>query len=216
MKYIEKLTMRHYARLQIQESILNNELKPGERIVETKIAEQLGISQSPVREAIRELETMGLVETKPFYGCFVKVLTKKEIGDIYAIRAHLEMFATREATNRISKENLKNLRKILEKMKLAVKKNKVQEYTELDIKFHNIIIKAADNIMLSKFWSLGIPLWTYVTTKRITYKDLRDQINTHEAIYNSMIKHESEEAALKAKENVEELYKKVFSKIYIN
>ncbi|MHB8276992.1 MAG: GntR family transcriptional regulator [Candidatus Humimicrobiaceae bacterium] len=216
MKSINKLTMRHDVRLQIQESILNNELKPGDRIVETKIAEQMGVSQSPVREAIRELELMGLIESKPFLGCFVKVLTKKDIGDIYMMRAELEMFATREATKKITNEKLKILGEVLEKMRIAVDNNAIRDFTELDIEFHKIIIEAADNIMLRRFWALGIAQWTYVTTNRITLDDFHDLIDKHQAIYNSMMKHNSAEAAMKAKNNVEELYKKILSKIRIS
>ncbi|KZL89263.1 GntR family transcriptional regulator [Clostridium magnum] len=77
MNSIKKSTLRNEVSRKIRELIFNNELKRGERIVETRIAKELGVSQSPVREAIRKLELMGLIENKPFLGCFVKKLTKK-------------------------------------------------------------------------------------------------------------------------------------------
>ena len=215
MKNIKKLTMRHDVRLQIQESILNNELKPGDRLIETKIAEQLGVSQSPVREAIRELELMGLIESKPFLGCFVKVLTRKDISDIYMMRAELEEFATREATKKITDTELGNLKELIEKMNLAVDNKEVKEFTELDVEFYRIIVEVADNIMLTRFWNLGLVQWSYVTTSRITDEDFHFIMKNHFAMYESMAKHDSETAAMRAKNNVLELSEKVNSKISV-
>ena len=81
------------------DAILSGELAPGERIVETRWARELGVSQSPIREAIRELELIGLVENIPYKGCIVRKLTSKDIVDTYKIRIALETMAVCEYRN---------------------------------------------------------------------------------------------------------------------
>ena len=77
----------------LMEAIVSGELAPGERIVETRWAKELGVSQSPIREAIRELEMIGLVENIPYKGCIVRKLTRKDIEDTYKVRIALETMA---------------------------------------------------------------------------------------------------------------------------
>jgi DNA-binding GntR family transcriptional regulator len=81
----------------IREAIAAGDLKPGDRIVETQWAKDLGVSQSPVREAIRELEMMGLVENIPYQGCFVRTATKQDMKDAYRVRMYLEMLGVQDA-----------------------------------------------------------------------------------------------------------------------
>ena len=81
----------------LMEAIVSGELAPGERIVETRWAKELGVSQSPIREAIRELEMIGLVENIPYKGCIVRKLTRKDIEDTYKVRIALETMAICEA-----------------------------------------------------------------------------------------------------------------------
>ena len=87
----------------IKETILTGELKPGDRIVESRLAQELGVSQAPVREALRELEFSGLVEQKPFSGTYVKQVTVKEIRQFYEVRAALERLGAECAAQRMNK-----------------------------------------------------------------------------------------------------------------
>ena len=96
-----RITKRPLCREEIEEALMeasiSGELAPGERIVETRWAKELGVSQSPIREAIRELEMIGLVENIPYKGCIVRKLTRKDIIDTYQIRIALETMAIGEA-----------------------------------------------------------------------------------------------------------------------
>ncbi len=210
------MTMRDEVRIRIQDAILNKRLAPGERIVETKIAEELGVSQSPVREAIRELELMGLVESKPFLGTYVKVMTKKDINDVYVMRAELEEYATTEATKNIDEKSLENLKNLLIKMDASVKNKNFEEYTKYDNEFHKAILEAADNSMLERFWKLGLLQWTFVTTSRITEKDFKLEIKIHNEIYESMVKRDAQKAGSQAKDNVLKLKDKILLKIKLD
>lgn len=213
MKSINKNTLRVDVCQRIRESIINNELKPGERIVETQIAKQLGVSQSPVREAIRELEHMGLIENKPFLGCFVKKLTKKDIVDAYKLRASLEMLAASEAAKNITDDQLAEMEELIEKMKAAAKDKDVNEFVELDIAFHKMIVKISDNALLEKMWDMvNLSQWTFITTK-ISERSLPELADRHLDIFMSLKNRDKEEAWKCMKVHIEELGDEVISKI---
>lgn len=216
MKYIHKKTLRDEVRIKIQEAILNGKLVSGERIIETKIAEELGVSQSPVREAIRELTLMGLVENAPFTGTYVRVVTKKYVEDIYVMRAELEEYATREATRHMGEEELEKLRLVLEQMENSVRDKNVDDFTRYDNEFHKVILETANNSLLERFWELGLPHWTYVTTCRMVDDDFETEMEIHYDIYESMANRDALKAAKLAKENVLALKDKILAKINLD
>lgn len=148
----------------IQEGIISGEIRSGERLVETKVAKQLGISQSPVREALRELEVMGLVEIRPYSGCFVLPMDEKKLEQIYSLRALLETFAAREGITQITDEALDNMEQTLRNMESAADAEDKLELCSYDVEFHGTIVASANNPMLEKMWKLvGAPQWTAVT-----------------------------------------------------
>ena len=100
---------REEIRNAIREAIFSRELKPGDRIIETYWAKELGVSQGPVREAIRDLEAMGLVETVPFKGSRVRSLTEKDIRDNYSVRICLESKSIRDAIQNLDDDALEAL-----------------------------------------------------------------------------------------------------------
>ena len=213
MKHIQKSTLRQDVSDRIRESIFNNELKPGERIVETKIAKELGVSQSPVREAIMELELMGLIETKPFIGSYVKVLSKKDIEDAYKLRAYLEMLAASEAAQNITDMQLKAMEELLKKMRSAAETHRIKEFIELDISFHRLIVTIADNTLLKRMWEqVNIAQWTFISTKT-TKRSLPDLADRHEQIYRSLKARDSEEASQCIRSHIEELKDDVLSEM---
>ena len=99
---------------EIRDAIFAGELRPGDRIIETFWAKELGVSQGPVREAIRDLEALGLVETVPFKGSRVRTLTGKDVRDNYSVRICLESKSIRDAIVQLSDEELRGLAGALE------------------------------------------------------------------------------------------------------
>ena len=93
--------MRDQIKEVLLERILEGEYEPGDRLVETQIAQELGISQTPVREALRELETLRFVVSEPFKGTRVRLVSRQEILEIYPVRAALEEVAARSAAVRL-------------------------------------------------------------------------------------------------------------------
>ncbi len=97
----------------IREAIRNGKLKPGQRLIETQLAEEMQISRFPIREALRYLEKEGLVETKPFKGTYVAQLTEQDIGKLYSFRSALEELAVRILIENINPKKTRNSNPLL-------------------------------------------------------------------------------------------------------
>jgi len=131
----------------LRADIIKGTYKDGERLVEPKLAEMLGISRTPIREALRQLENEGFVEIVPRKGAVVKELTLKDIDDLYAIRANLEGLAAKQATENITDKDIEKLKIINEKFyKISSgKTNIIEEYLKYNIDFHNMFIVLSKN-----------------------------------------------------------------------
>ncbi len=137
----------------IKQAILSGELKPGERVVETRLARKLGVSQSPVREAIRELEIVGLIESRPYQGAFVRVVDKQGIIDAYKVRSALEIVAMQTIVHTITEAQLEELSTLMRKMERAGKEKEFELFIELDSLFHERIVEMANNELLLHLWN---------------------------------------------------------------
>lgn len=170
----------------IKETILTGELKPGDRIVESRLAQELGVSQAPVREALRELEFSGLVEQKPFSGTYVKQVTVKEIRQFYEVRAALERLGAECAAQRMNKEQYQELAMTMFSMEEAARDQDLSEYIKCDARFHDQIVAAANNDLLSRLWEqCNIRSWLHVGTS-LTGRDLPELASRHRRIFEAL------------------------------
>lgn len=145
--FIESKPLREKIADKIRTDIIKGVFKSGERLVEPKLAKNLGISRTPIREALRQLEGEGFIEIVPRRGAIVKELTIKDIDDLYAIKANLEGLAARQATVNLTEEELESLIMINKKFREIAEKNPevTDEYMKDNIDFHNIFIGASRN-----------------------------------------------------------------------
>jgi DNA-binding GntR family transcriptional regulator len=145
--FIESKPLREKIADKIRADIIKGVFKNGERLVEPKLAKNLGISRTPIREALRQLEGEGFIEIVPRRGAVVKELTIKDIDDLYAIKANLEGLAAWQATKNLTEEELESLIMINKKFKDIAEKNPsvTDEYLKDNIDFHNIFIAASRN-----------------------------------------------------------------------
>lgn len=134
----------------IKERILKGEYHIGEKLIENQVADELKVSRTPIREALRQLEKEGLVESVPNRGSFVLGLTKRDIEDIYAVRAAVEILAADWAVNRITEEELAGLREVFDLMDFYSKKQNSEKVLELNKEFHRIIYHASGSRFLSQ------------------------------------------------------------------
>ena len=156
MAVISRTVLREQVKDVLLQRIVSGELAPGDRLVETRIAQELGTSQAPVREALRDLELLRLVESEPFRGSRVRKFDEEEMTEVYPVRASLEELAARLATVNLDGD-VSALEIELEAMKKAVKQNDTQSLVEHDITFHRLIVEAAGNSVLEQCWkSLGV------------------------------------------------------------
>jgi DNA-binding GntR family transcriptional regulator len=143
--------------------ILSGHYAPGERLVETRIARELGTSQAPVREALRALELLHFVDSEPFRGARVREVSLAEILEVYPVRSALEEVAAREAAVRLG-GGIDALERELHAMRAAVAAEDVSGQVAHDVGFHRLIVEAAGNRTLLSLWdSLGIEGRTAVT-----------------------------------------------------
>lgn len=141
----EYLPLRDVVFQTLRQAILRGELEPGERLMEIHLAERLGVSRTPIREAIRKLELEGLVVMIPRRGAIVASITEKDLKDVLEVRRTLEMMAAEIACQRITPELLKELADAGEEFQQL---QNTDDYTSLaaaDVKFHDIIYAATDN-----------------------------------------------------------------------
>jgi DNA-binding GntR family transcriptional regulator len=144
--------------------ILQGELAPGSRIVETRVARRLGTSQAPVREALRDLATLGFVEIRPYQGSRVRQPTTGELGEAILVRGELEALAGRLAASRISEDELATLERLTAGMAEAARRGDPHDQALQNTEFHATIVAAAANRSLERLWKMLEPFGrTYVT-----------------------------------------------------
>jgi len=143
---VEKpLTLRERIVDFIKDSVVSGRLKPGERVPEQEIAENLGISRTPIREAFRQLESEGFITVIPRKGAVVSPITDKDVSEFYAIKSLLEGYAARTACPKLSAKDIKRLESLNAQMARCAEKNDVKGFFKLDNQFHDIFLKACGN-----------------------------------------------------------------------
>lgn len=205
----EHKTLSERVKKYLLNSILNQQkYMPGDKITETKIAKELEVSQAPVREAIRDLQMMGFVESEPYKGSHIKEVSAKELIDLYDVRISLETLAVRQAIQRMTERDMKYLESLVNKMAKTSKENDYVKQTELDGKFHYSIIEFSDNIILTKVWkNLGIEYWTWVGLKFLKDNqkyDFVDQVSRHREVFKAINDRDVEKAISLIKKHFEE------------
>lgn len=190
----------------IREAIFSGELKPGDRVIETTWAKELGVSQGPVREAIRDLEALGLVETVPFKGSRVKVLSKKDILDNYGVRMCLEEKSIKDVLKYLTESRLQELdielQKIIDDMDKCANDGDLSGFTDCDTHFHKAIIEATGNPVLLKLWEqCNMRNWSSVEALN-NAKTLKRLQAGHRNILKAFRERDSKEARLMLSEHL--------------
>lgn len=192
----EYLPLRDVVFNTLRQAILTGELKPGERLMEIHLADRLGVSRTPIREAIRKLELEGLVVMIPRKGAQVARITEKNLKDVLEVRRALDMLAVRLACSRMDDEYKKQLREACDEFARVVKNNNTKDITEADVRFHDIINKATGNDRLIQLVNnLAEQMYRY----RLEYiKDAAYHnrlVAEHEEIYDAIMDGDEERAA---------------------
>ena len=141
----EYLPLRDVVFNTLRKAILRGELKPGERLMEIQLANKLGVSRTPIREAIRKLELEGLVLMIPRKGAEVAQITEKNMQDVLEVRKALEELSVQLVCERITPEQVEEMTMAAEDFRKVLKSGDVTKIAEADVKFHDIIFAATNN-----------------------------------------------------------------------
>lgn len=141
----EYLPLRDVVFNTLRQAILRGELKPGERLMEVQLANKLGVSRTPIREAIRKLELEGLVLMIPRKGAEVAEITEKSLMDVLEVRKALEELAVQLCCDKITPAEIADLHRAAEEFQKILESNDVTEIAEADVRFHDIIYMATGN-----------------------------------------------------------------------
>lgn len=145
MEMDEYLPLRDVVFNTLRRAILKGELKPGERLMEITLADKLGVSRTPIREAIRKLELEGLVVMAPRKGAKVASITERDLSDVLEVRKGMEVLAISLACKRITGEELEKLETIEQSFQKLIESGNLTELAEMDVKFHDTIYQATNN-----------------------------------------------------------------------
>ena len=187
----------------IRSDILNGKYKRGEELVESSIGKELGISRTPVREAIRQLELEGLVQLVPNKGAFVTGISEKDVRDIYLIRARLEGLAARMAAKNITPELLDAMEETVVLSEYHAKQEHYEQVCEMDSKFHKLLYKASGSRILEHTLTDFHQYVQRVRMASIMKKRRMEQSNDeHDAILTAIREHDEEKAELVATRHI--------------
>ena len=169
-------------------AILRGELKPGERLMEIQLANKLGVSRTPIREAIRKLELEGLVLMIPRKGAEVADISEKSMKDVLEVRHALDELSVELACERISKAQIKELELAAIEFKKTLKSKDVTVIAEADVKFHDVIYTATNN---QKLINLLNKIREQMYRYRVEYlknpQNHEQLLKEHEAIYKGIV-----------------------------
>lgn len=210
----EFLPLRDVVFRRLRQAILTGDMKPGERLLEIHLANELGVSRTPIREAIRMLELEGLVVMVPRRGAQVAQITEKSMSDVLEVRCALDELAVGLACARISEVEKEELKEACDAFEDATKTGQVHVIAKADVEFHDIIFKAAGNPRLTQMINnLAEQMYRY----RFEYikDDSQHQmlVDEHRRIYETIRKGDVAAAKSAIREHIENQEKSIIRQI---
>jgi len=179
----------------IRDYILKGRIKQGERLTEPRLSKLLGISRTPIREALRILEMEGFVEIFPRRGAVVTDVTDKDVDEIFILKVKLESLAARLAAEHLTDEDIAELEELNERMKKFADAKNVSILIQLNSEFHNLIISKCENNRLAKFLEALLRQFKRATAYSFTEAGrIQRVIEEHREIIESFKKRDSEMA----------------------
>lgn len=208
----DKLEIRNYKPLgeivfeYLRNAILSGELKPGERLMEVTIADQLGVSRTPVREAIRKLEKESFVIMIPRKGAYVADLTKNDILEVLEIRKELEGFAAALAADRMTDEEKDAMSNVVESFNLSLAKMDKRSMIDSDNEFHSLIFKATKNQrLINIIYDLHDQFQRFRLIYFSEFNNFKEIQESHGRIFDAILKSDSNRAKEEAENHVESI-----------
>lgn len=210
----EFLPLRDVVFNTLRKAILTGELKPGERLMEIHLANKLGVSRTPIREAIRKLELEGLVIMIPRRGAEVAQITEKSLKDVLEVRRALDALCVELACERITEEELTGLREACSEFERATHTKDATTIAAADVALHDIIVHATGNARLIQLINnLSEQMYRY-RFEYIKDESRHDKlVEEHRMIYESIVAKDKEQAARAAQLHIDNQEKSIIEQI---
>ena len=174
--------------IKLQRDILNEKLKPGEKLIETELCKKYKVSRTPIREALKKLEADGLVENILNRGSFVIGMSDRDYADLFELRKAYEIQAVRWAIERITEEEMDSLEEIFEFMEFYTLRKDVKKMLTINANFHQVIYEAAHNKVLLKMISPYQGFLKFKEKKHINEEEyLHEVLEEHRAIFKAFM-----------------------------
>jgi DNA-binding GntR family transcriptional regulator len=203
MPKISRVSVSEAAYSAVKQVLLSSKYAPGGRVAIEELCQDLGVSRTPVFDALNRLEAEGLVHIIPRKGVYLVTLSEEKARDLYAVRESLEGMATKLAAKNVTDRQLDQLKKALDKQSSCLKEGDTEGYASATIRFHNIIVEAAGNKTLERFLSAvysqmeALRLRTlYLPTR------LRHSFAEHQRIFQALLKRDPELCERVAREHI--------------
>lgn len=201
----------------LRQAILTGELKPGERLMEIHLANRLGVSRTPIREAIHKLELEGLVTMIPRRGAEVAQITEKSMSDVLEVRRALDVLCAELACDRITPRELSELKLACDNFEAVVQTKDLKKITLADVALHDIIVRATGNQRLIQLVNnLSEQMYRY----RFEYiKDIsrhESLVEEHRIIYQSLLNKDRNTAAEAAGTHIDNQAKAIIRQIRLD
>ncbi|MHB1394092.1 MAG: GntR family transcriptional regulator [Clostridia bacterium] len=188
---------------QLIEDLLNKKYKSGDKLVESTLAKRFGVSQAPVREALKALVEMGFVTIEPYKGTTVRTMTKAEMWETFTVRAALESLAAGIAAEKITPDEITKLEGLVDEMIKAAEEGDLIKRTDINNQFHEEIIRISGHKLIMRLSrSMRFANWSH-TTGTFTSMSSVEIASRHKEIIRIFKKHNSEEAAAVMREHIE-------------
>ena len=213
----EFLPLRDVVFNTLRQAILIGELKPGERLMEIHLADRLGVSRTPIREAIHKLEREGLVTIMPRRGAEVAQITEKSMNDVLEVRRALDALCVELACDRITEEGLDNLRAACDNFEQCVKTKDSKKIAQADVALHDIIVQATGNQRLIQLVNnLSEQMYRYRFEYIKDSSQHKTLVEEHRIIYQSIVQKDKETAAEAARTHIDNQKKAIIRQIRLD
>jgi DNA-binding GntR family transcriptional regulator len=183
---VSRLVLSEQVKDRLLQAILDGRFPPGARIVETRVARELGTSQAPVREALRDLEALGLVETSAFRGARVRRPSAEELLEAFVVRLQLESLAARLAVTTITDRDVDQMTGYLGEMRRAARADDPRAEAMADALFHGRLIELSGNATLQRVWRQLEPVSRTYLTLVIPGADRHRIADVHQPVLDAL------------------------------
>jgi DNA-binding GntR family transcriptional regulator len=206
---VSRPSLRKVVSNRLRQAILTGEWSDGDRLNEVDIAQWLGVSRGVVREAIRELESSGLIENIPYRGTFVKGLTAERVRELCSLRAVLEEYAIDLAIDRLTDQDVRHLSTLVDEMRPVAIRGEGTELVELDMDFHRQVYSlSGHHLLIDALKQLSGQIQSFILASKVIYSlfpTLEAVVETHEPILSALRERDHQKARQAVRDHIFEV-----------